>query len=176
MAEVASPRELAALLTAPAPAEGDTPSLLLVGDVDFGSDTTGAALRAYAPLPGTAAGVPAVAALAEGAGVATHVLTGAAATPEAVAAALPAVEYAHLATHGFFYGESREAYDARAGGPAIPVHLAGRNPLVESGLPSGPAFAPAPRAASRPSSWSGSTSRGRGWSSSARARRVGGGR
>src|SRR5690606_37120457 len=139
VAQAPSARALLALLTA-TPERGDDSSLLLVGGVDFG-DGPG-----FAPLPGTEAEVEALAALAGAEGFRPTVLTDESATAQAVAAALPGATYAHLATHGFFYGESEAAYAARGG--AVPTRTevlgaadvpaadagASRNPLAESGL------------------------------------------
>src|SRR5690606_16904326 len=130
VAQVPSARALLTLLTAPPEATGD--GLLLVGGVDFG-DGPG-----FAPLPGTEAEVAALAALAEGEALDPTVLTGTAPTARAVSAALPAAAYAHLATHGFFYGESEAAYAATRtdvlGAPGAAAAEANRNPLAESGL------------------------------------------
>ncbi len=132
VAETGSARDLAALLTTPASAPAE-PSLLVVGGVAFGDGDA----AHYGALPGTASEATAVAVLARDAGLSTQSLTGAAATPAAVTEAARGATYAHLATHGFFYGESRAVYASRAGGDrpgSGAVNLAGRNPLVESGL------------------------------------------
>jgi CHAT domain-containing protein/tetratricopeptide (TPR) repeat protein len=138
VAQVPSARDLLTLL-APEPERGAAPSLLLVGGVDFG-DGAG-----FAPLPGTAQEVEALAALAESQDLAPTVLTGAAPTTAAVSAALPRATYAHLATHGFFYGERAADYEARGGeapfartdvlgAPSTGSPETNRNPLAESGL------------------------------------------
>ncbi len=136
VAETGSARDLAGLLAAPDATDPAGASVLVVGGVDFGPDPTGAVVE-FRPLPGTASEVVAVAALAREAGVEPRSLGGTAATPVAVAAAMAGATYAHLATHGIFYGETRTVYASRAGGDrpgGAPINLAGRNPLVESGL------------------------------------------
>ena len=137
VAQIPSARALLTLVTTPAEREG-APALLLVGGVDFGAGA------GFTPLPGTAAEVGAVAALADAEGLRATTLTGAAPTPGAVSTALPRVAYAHLATHGFFYGEAEAAYATRGGAPSTRTDLLGapgaasseanRNPLAESGL------------------------------------------
>ncbi len=74
------------------PAAGP-PSLLAVGGVAFGAGGT------WAELPATR---PEAAAVAAGLGGRSELLSGAAATKDALRVALPRVRYAHLATHGFF--------------------------------------------------------------------------
>ena len=141
VAQVPSARALLVALTRPTAAESGT--VLAVGGVDFGAAPE-EGTAPWAALPGTAAEVGDVARLARGSGLAARTLTGAQATPEAVAAAMPGTAYIHLATHGFFGGQSRAEADARdarsargidvageAGGPTGPV---GRSPLAESGL------------------------------------------
>jgi tetratricopeptide (TPR) repeat protein/CHAT domain-containing protein len=144
VAQVPSARALLRLLTRAADASAP-PTLLLVGGVDFGGDGA-----PFAPLPGTAREVEALAALAGQEGLDAVVLTGEGPTAGAVAEALRRATYAHLATHGFFYGESEAAYAARGaapggaastrtevlGGEGAPVvdPAANRNPLAESGL------------------------------------------
>jgi CHAT domain-containing protein/tetratricopeptide (TPR) repeat protein len=134
VAEVASPRALLRHLTrAPEPSPART--ALLVGGVDFGPPDE--SVPAWAPLPGTAREVSAVAALAGRQGLAPTLLTDAAPTPEAVARALPRARYAHLATHGFFF-RADEAAEGTRGFDVVPVGAASagpsRNPLAESGL------------------------------------------
>jgi CHAT domain-containing protein len=136
-----APSALLALLTT-APEAAGAPSLLLVGGVAFGGDGA-----PFAPLPGTAREVETLAVLAEQEGLDAVVLTGEEPTAGAVAGALRGATYAHLATHGFFYGEPTAAYAARGGedpftrtevlgGEGAPAAdpAANRNPLAESGL------------------------------------------
>lgn len=143
VAQVPSARALLELLTRPAlPAGG---ALLAVGGVDFGAPPAGAA-PSWARLEGTATEVGAIAALAREGHVEARTLTGAEATPAAVVPAMADAATIHLATHGFFGGESRAAVAARsaslsrgievgevetAGGLSAPI---GRSPLAESGL------------------------------------------
>jgi CHAT domain-containing protein/tetratricopeptide (TPR) repeat protein len=81
----------------PAP-RGRTRGALVVGDVAFGAP----AVASWGPLPGSGLEATAVAALLARRVGARHVvtLTGAAATPEAVAAAAADVRVLHVSTHG----------------------------------------------------------------------------
>ena len=138
VAEVASGRALAGLLTAETAAGND--GVLLVGGVDFGDGDGG-----WAALPGTEREVERIAALAEAEHLDARVLAGAAPTPEAIAALMPRAAYVHLATHGFFFEETAAAYASRGGADRGVVGVEAqqdvasaaayqRNPLVESGL------------------------------------------
>ena len=140
--EAASARDLVAVLTRPTEDAPSDPSILLVGNVTFEAEAPSRSevLDTYAPLPGTAEEIATIATLAEQSGVEPLTLTGTQPTPEAVTEAAGGASYVHLATHGFFYGESRAVYAARAraaptgGEPVAHVDLAARNPLVVSGL------------------------------------------
>ncbi len=119
IAIVPIPRLLPELLTGDAAqsAPGKKPSLLLVGDVDFGADPGASdltkmnqvAMRGgeqfnWPALPGTRDEVAAIGASFSAefsAGHATE-LTKAAATKSAVCAAAAACDYLHFSTHGFF--------------------------------------------------------------------------
>lgn len=168
VAQVDSPRGLVALLDGAGDAAGGDEGpgeILLVGGVDFdpaptdrgrtrtepaptepGPRPSPAAADSgrggpFAPLPGTTREVRTLEALAREAGLRTVLLTGRAATVEAVRETLPDVDIAHLATHGFFLGEALGGPAAR-GLPGLPGRPsegppgAGftRNPLVESGI------------------------------------------
>jgi CHAT domain-containing protein len=83
--------------------------------------------------------VEAIAAVAGSEGLRAETLSGAAATPAAVVAALGGAAVAHFATHGFFYGDETTpvAVASRTdllGAPAGPEADMTRNPLAESGL------------------------------------------
>lgn len=141
--EVPSARMLLRLLEDEAISEGpeSEPTVLLVGDVDFGDATAGSSGAVWGPLPGTEAEVREIAGLAQGEGLAPLVMTRGAPEPAAVVEALRTARYAHLATHGFFSRESPVAYAARAGfevedeeRPIVEDTVLVRNPLVESGL------------------------------------------
>jgi CHAT domain-containing protein len=107
---------LLAQLTAPAPLPGAAGGVLVVGGVGYGEAPVQPAAKANADdptatragggswpdLPGTAREAERVAALAAARRLAVTTLTGAAAGPDAVRAALPTARVAHLATHGFF--------------------------------------------------------------------------
>ncbi len=104
VAQIPSARALLHLLSS-APTRGGG-SVLVVGGVDFG-------VRTELALPHSATEVDQVAAYARAVGLVPQTLTGAEATPEAVARAAGTVTYAHIATHGFFEREERGARDAR---------------------------------------------------------------
>ncbi len=130
-----------ALLAASGPRPAGGPSLLLLGDVDFGAERPpageAATLRrrglfdAWAALPGTRAEAEAVRRLfnARFPDAALTELTGPRATRAAAAAGLPRHRYLHLATHGFF---------ARADGAgpvrSLPGYSALWHPSLLSGL------------------------------------------
>lgn len=138
----------------PAPGAG---GVLLVGGVDFGPEpaeaggTPGpeAPLRRarWAPLPGTAEEVRAIAAAFQGQGLAVRLLEGAGARKGEVCPALAGARYVHLATHGFFLGEEA-GLDEGGRGLAVVGHLPAEptvplktapvyhkvNPLLLSGL------------------------------------------
>ena len=139
LSQVDSGRELAALLSTEPPLESNEERIaLLVGDVDFNAGA-GILESAWKALPGTAAEIESLVAIARDASVAATVLAGSEATKEAVADRMPGAEVVHLATHGFFYAESSEAYESRGGtatdGAAAAQNTGtARNPLVESGI------------------------------------------
>jgi len=139
LSHVGSARELAALLTAEPTPENDGPrSALLVGDIDFDAGA-GHIEGTWEALPGTAAEIESLRAIAEDAAIATLTLRGPEATKEAVTRRMSGAEVVHLATHGFFYAESSEAYESRGGtakdGAAAAQNTGtARNPLVESGI------------------------------------------
>lgn len=144
VALVPSARALLTLLTTAVPAASET--VLVVGAVDFGAvmeDT----VTEWNDLPGTADEVRTVSALARAGGLKPRRLTGRRATPAAVATAAQQAGYVHVATHGFFGGESHEAYAvrlSRAGRHLVPPPddattpspggAGDRSPLASSGL------------------------------------------
>jgi CHAT domain-containing protein/tetratricopeptide (TPR) repeat protein len=107
---------LLAQLTAPTPAPNATGGVLVVGGVKYGDapsvppaaadaddpTATRAGGGSWRELPGTAREAERVAAMSAARRLAVTTLTGVAAGPDAVRAALPKVRVAHLATHGFF--------------------------------------------------------------------------
>lgn len=137
-AQVPSARALVSLLAAPALADGG--DVVLVGDVDFDAGPRAAQRPStrWTPLPGTGTEVRAIYEIASGKKVPTRRVAGPTATPSAVTQALVGARVAHLATHGFFFGESEAVYNSRGVVGVAPVGLnaapASRNPLAESGL------------------------------------------
>jgi CHAT domain-containing protein len=107
---------LLAQLTAPAPPPDAAGGVLVVGGVHYGDaparpaaaadvddpTATRAGGGSWRDLPGTAREAERVAAMAAPGRLAVTTLTGAAASPDTVRAALPTARVAHLATHGFF--------------------------------------------------------------------------
>ncbi len=127
VALVPVPRILPEMLALDRPPD-DTPSLLAVGDVDFGTPREG--VPTWAALPGTAAELADVRrafARSHPRGRVTALSAGDA-TREAVREALPKARHAHLATHGFFAPATARGADA--GGGWHPLLLSG---LVLSG-------------------------------------------
>ncbi len=117
IAIVPIPRLLPELMAAAEPAANETPSLLLVGGVDFGADpgrmvdvaldrgaVRGDQPRQWKPLPGTIAEVAAVktAFARQYPRLAPLELTGAAATVDSVRGEMSKCRYLHFSTHGFF--------------------------------------------------------------------------
>ena len=141
------------LLQAPPRPNKEPPSLLLVGGIDFGRENTRDAetpagklppVPVYMSLPGTESEVndlrmqfveafpdnPALVSLRKDK-----------ATKEAVVAAMPSHQFVHLATHGFFAGESESSIllaEQRAalerGDLRLLAGVAGRHPGLLSGL------------------------------------------
>jgi CHAT domain-containing protein/ankyrin repeat protein len=123
-------------------------TVVALGDVDFDAASRADAARHpedyLPPLPGTADEVIRIAELGENAGFPVRTLTGDAATTEALTSALADADYAHLATHGFFFEASREETGNVARADLSPPDATlspdgravggGRNPLVETGL------------------------------------------
>ncbi len=131
------------------PASGQSPSagatgggrLLLVGDIDYGQAPPAAGKERWNKLPGSAVEIADVAGLAGGRQATT--VTREQASAERVLAELPAVQYAHFATHGFFADrELRSAlqldpglFDQKlAAQRSLRSNVAGRNPLLLSAL------------------------------------------
>jgi CHAT domain-containing protein/tetratricopeptide (TPR) repeat protein len=116
--------------------------VLAVGDVAYGPAPARHALSAYAPLPGTAAELKQLRALAGGRPLTA--LTGADATTDRLLAELPRARYLLLATHGFFDAEGlteerrRQEKQLRQyvflGGPTPLAGQGARSPLVYTGL------------------------------------------
>jgi CHAT domain-containing protein len=137
-AQVPSARALVSLLNPGKVTERQ--GVVLVGGVDFEAGTAAGTRPAtrWTALPGTGTEVTAIRRLADSLRTPARTIAGAAATPQAVAEALRTARVAHLATHGFFFGETEAVYNSRgvvAAAPASAVPLqASRNPLAESGL------------------------------------------
>jgi CHAT domain-containing protein len=115
LAVVPHGQSLLAQLTAPATSPATAGGVLVVGGVSYGEapakpvtadadDPTAARAGggSWRDLPGTAREAAQVAEMAAARKLAWTKLTGAAASPDAVRAALPKARVAHLATHGFF--------------------------------------------------------------------------
>ena len=144
VAQTDSPREILSLRQREKAARRlAQPTLLLAGGIDFDSSKPDSARSArnpapFAALPSTAREVDALEKLARTAHVAVWSMTGANATKEAVEEKLSSADYAHLATHGFFYAETEAASRARQmatrGADTAALVKDVRNPLVESGL------------------------------------------
>jgi tetratricopeptide (TPR) repeat protein len=141
VAQTPSARALLRLLSAGAPGRGDD-VVLVVGRVGFGHAPDGGR-DTWRPLPATAREVRRVAAAARAAGLGVHQLTGRSPTPAVVARKARTAAYVHLATHGFFGGESRAEYSARQAAAVSTRGLRagaeagrtrGRSPLAASGL------------------------------------------
>jgi len=137
-AQVPSARALVTLLN---PAKvAARQGVVLVGGVDFEAGTASGTRPStrWTALPGTGTEVAAIKRLADSVQTPARTIAGAAATPRAVTDALRSARVAHLATHGFFFGESEAVYNSRgvvgtAPASAVPLQ-ASRNPLAESGL------------------------------------------
>ena len=129
------------------------PSLLLAGGIDFGQENTRDALApagklrpvpVFRPLPGTESEVNDLRTLFEDAfpGAPVPVLLRKdKATKEAVVAAIPSHQFVHLASHGFFAGESEPSIllpgqwsELRRGDSRLRAGVAGRHPGLLSGL------------------------------------------
>ena len=135
-AQVPSARALLRLLRT-RPEEPAGP-LLLVTDVDFGRARQ-EAVPGWPSLPGSVAEGRAIAAAARAMGIPLEALSGAAATPAAVAAAAPGATYLHVATHGYFgrgRGEEQRACGVASlrSMPGFRMSPPGRSPLAMSGL------------------------------------------
>lgn len=137
-AQVPSARALMTLLARPTTAPRH--DVVLVGGVDFeaGDRARERPSTRWQALPGTATEIQSIARLADSLKVPTRAVTGAAATPSAVTASFDNARIVHLATHGFFFGESENVVNSRGVVGASPVRVApavsSRNPLAESGL------------------------------------------
>ncbi|HRN53552.1 MAG TPA: CHAT domain-containing protein, partial [Gemmatimonadaceae bacterium] len=137
-AQVPSARALMPLLERSAASERH--GVVLVGGVDFEAGTRARELPGtrWQPLPGTATEIQSIARLADSLKVPVRSVTGAGATPSAVASAFDGARIVHLATHGFFFGESEDVVNSRGVVGASPTRVgpavSSRNPLAESGL------------------------------------------
>lgn len=137
-AQVPSARALMPLLERPAPSERH--GVVLVGGVDFDAGTRARERPGtrWQALPGTATEIQSIARLADSLEVPVRSVTGAAATPSAVSTAFDDARIVHLATHGFFFGESENVVNSRGVVGVSPTRVApavsSRNPLAESGL------------------------------------------
>jgi CHAT domain-containing protein/tetratricopeptide (TPR) repeat protein len=139
VAQTDSARELARLVATRSPGSAAGGTLFLAGAIDFDAGASAAGTTrsgGFEPLPGTAAEVASVRDLGEHVGLATIVASGQGADKAAVKAALVRADFAHLATHGFFFAERPRAGASRrsAGESASEPAGGGRNPLVESGI------------------------------------------
>ena len=150
------PRQLPELIAAEPPARDKRPSLLLVGDVDYGADPSSAAAgtvvsrdaarggvsTSWQRLPGTLAEVEGIDGLYRKryGGALPSALRGGAATEAAVKEQAPRHRWLHFATHGFFAPptvRSALAATARREGEIDPFGnkgVVGFNPGLLSGL------------------------------------------
>jgi len=152
-AVVPVPQLLPELLQAPPRPGKEPPSLLLAGGIDFGAENTRneeapagklPPISVYRPLPGTESEVEVLRTQFEDAFPGSPALVRLRkdkATKEAVVAAIPSHQFVHLATHGFFAGESEQSIllaEQRAalqGGDLRRLAgVAGRHPGLLSGL------------------------------------------
>jgi CHAT domain-containing protein/Tfp pilus assembly protein PilF len=144
--QIDSPRELLDLKTNAERQISAQRKILVVGGVDFDHGDPGAALStfSFSKLPGTVTEMHDVAQLAKQEGMSVVELQGAQVTKEQLLKDLQDVNFAHLATHGFFFDEQfmssvRSKMDHRTRGVVVhkkveEVVTQPRNPLVESGL------------------------------------------
>lgn len=112
---------------------------LVVGNVEFGAEESeaGECMSAFRPLPATKPEAVAVSAALTSAGVPVDDLTGVDATEAGVRQAAAGRRVVHLATHGFFAGDSCEpaVADARSVQMGIQDNVVvGYDPMVLSGL------------------------------------------
>src|SRR5271157_5103328 len=153
-AVVPTPQLLPEILRAKPRPEGEPPSVLLVGGIDFGGENqrvaetkpgTQPSVPFFWPLGGTESEVGALLVQFEGEfpdAPQPKVLCKDKATKAAVVAAAATHQFVHLATHGFFAGESEPsillAEQRRAalqrGGLRLLAGVAGRHPGLLSGL------------------------------------------
>lgn len=137
-AQVPSARALMTLLDEPPTTRRG--GVALVGGVDFeaGQRSGQRPSTRWQALPGTATEIDAIARLAASRKIDARRVTGAAATPRTVSAMMDSASVVHLATHGFFFGESESVANSRGvvGASPLPPTPTGssRNPLAESGL------------------------------------------
>jgi CHAT domain-containing protein/Tfp pilus assembly protein PilF len=131
LAQLDSARELIELRSGTASPENKDASMLIVGGVDFTPESAEAAFR-MPDLPGTVQEAKFLQDVAEKQSMTVQLLTGRDANKTNVLNGLRKADYAHLATHGFFFDEHSAAnplkYATTAGSTAM------RNPLLESGL------------------------------------------
>jgi CHAT domain-containing protein len=143
---VDSPREFARIRTTERKIlsrQGER-ALFLVGDVDFdsgGGSQTGASAAStratiFTPLPGTRTEIDRLHRVARAQRLPAHVVSGPDATRAVVSDRLLDARYAHIATHGFFFRETDEAYATRGAKKTATMtdRAYPRNPLIESGL------------------------------------------
>jgi CHAT domain-containing protein/Tfp pilus assembly protein PilF len=165
-AVVPTPQLLPEVLNAKPRREGESPSLLLAGGIDFGKPKARAAgmpsgklppLPLYKDLPGAESEVKDLGTEFQGAFRNTpqpEVLSKDAATKPAVVAAAARHRFVHLATHGFFADEAEQSavsmasrgVDLLRSGLYLRLEAAGRHP----GLLSGVVFAGVNRSDRRP--------------------------
>jgi len=94
--------------------KSNLPGLLLAGGIDFDANlgkgppsaSDNRSLISMNPLPGTLVEITQLDFMAKSKGYSVTKFTGADATKKAVMAALPQADFVHLATHGYFLGDS----------------------------------------------------------------------
>ena len=133
LAQLDSARELIELRSvSSSPADKDA-SILIVGGVDFTPENEDAGFR-MPDLPGTVQEAKFLQDVAEKQNMSVQMLTGKDANKENVLNGLRKSDYAHLATHGFFFDAHSSANPLQYATAGATESTAMRNPLIESGL------------------------------------------
>lgn len=133
LAQLDSARELIELRAGSASPDNKEAAMLIVGGVDFTAESADASFR-MPELPGTLQEAKFLQDVAEKQNMKVQLLTGKDATKDNVLSALRKSDYAHLATHGFFFDENSAANPLSYAKEGSTETKAMRNPLIESGL------------------------------------------
>lgn len=135
LSQLDSGRELAYLRLINRPARSGSPLFLVAGGIDFGGDSgQGGKTLSLPALPGTLKEAQQLKAMAGAKGFKVSLLTGRDANKANILGALPSASWIHLATHGFFFDESKATSGSSAKTSARAAGSAVRNPLIESGI------------------------------------------